>query len=83
MNSLIKLSTVWNELSDKFKYCLDEFSNLIALSTVLNDFSDNIKWDKVFKNGPSKICGRQPLKNFTLVHSWILCLKYCLEWILW
>ena len=20
-------------------------------------------WDKVFKNGPSKICGRQPLKN--------------------
>ena len=23
------------------------------------------KWDKVFKNGASKICGRQPLKNFT------------------
>ena len=23
-------------------------------------------WGKVFKNGPSKICGRQPLKNFTL-----------------
>ena len=22
-------------------------------------------WDKVFKNGRSKICGRQPLKNFT------------------
>ena len=21
------------------------------------------KWEKVFKNGPSKICGRQPLKN--------------------
>ena len=21
-------------------------------------------WDKVFKNGPSKICGRQPLKNW-------------------
>ena len=20
-------------------------------------------WSKVFKNGPSKICGRQPLKN--------------------
>ena len=20
-------------------------------------------WDKVFKNGPSKICGRQPLNN--------------------
>ena len=24
-----------------------------------------IIWDKVFKNGPSKICGKQPLKNFT------------------
>ena len=23
----------------------------------------HIKWDKVFKNGPSKICGRQPLKS--------------------
>ena len=21
------------------------------------------KWDKVFKNGPSEICGRQPLEN--------------------
>ena len=21
-------------------------------------------WVKLFKNGPSKICGRQPLKNF-------------------
>ena len=21
------------------------------------------KWDKLFKNGPSKICGRQPLKS--------------------
>ena len=23
----------------------------------------NIIWGKVFKNGPSKICGRQPFKN--------------------
>ena len=22
-----------------------------------------MKWDKVFKNGTSKICGRKPLKN--------------------
>ena len=22
-------------------------------------------WDKVFKNGPSEIRGKQPLKNFT------------------
>ena len=24
-----------------------------------------LTWDKVFKNGPSKICERQPLKSFT------------------
>ena len=24
-----------------------------------------LTWDKVLKNGPSKICGRQPLKNLT------------------
>ena len=34
--------------------------------------SRRIIWDKVFKNGPSKICGKQPLKKFYLVHSWIL-----------
>ena len=22
-----------------------------------------IRWDKLFKNGPNKICGRQPLKD--------------------
>ena len=25
-------------------------------------------WDKVFKNGPSKVCGRQPLKNLKKYH---------------
>ena len=29
----------------------------------------NIKWDKVFKNGPSKICGRQPLKGCGLLKA--------------
>ena len=29
------------------------------------DTSENNIWDKVFKKGPSKNCGRQPLKNFT------------------
>ena len=24
----------------------------------------SLKWDRVFKNRPSKICGRQPSKNF-------------------
>ena len=26
-------------------------------------FSDFLKWDKLFKNGPSKICGRRFTKN--------------------
>ena len=30
-------------------------------------------WDKVFKNGPSKIHGRQPLKN---LKEYGLCLIY-------
>ena len=29
------------------------------------------KWDKVFKNGPNKICGRQPLK----IRRNIVCLN--------
>ena len=49
-------------------------------------FSMQIIWDKVFKNRPSEILGRQPLKKFDkkyhlktvfrkfhLVYSWILC----------
>ena len=26
-------------------------------------------WDKVFKNGPSKLCGRQPLKKIEVIWS--------------
>ena len=43
------------------------------------NFGSEIKWDKAFKNGPSKVCGRQshiPLNfvdavfhKFFLVHS--------------
>ena len=49
-------------------------------------------WGKVFKNGPRKICRRQPLKNlkgpnilkgvfhfFYLVHSWMLCPIYIVQ----
>ena len=31
-----------------------------------------MKWNEIFKNGPSKICGRQPLKNFEVMWSVIL-----------
>ena len=33
-----------------------------TLKLILNN-SSSIIWDKVSKDGPSKICGRQPLKN--------------------
>ena len=33
-------------------------------------------WDKVFKNGPSKICGRQPLNTFT----WSILLVSIVPW---
>ena len=38
---------------------VDIFQNTSFFITI---FSEHI-WDKVFENGPSKICGRQPLKN--------------------
>ena len=32
------------------------------------------KWDKSFKNGPSKICGKKYLKNFTWsILEYFLC----------
>ena len=29
-------------------------------------FPNSFRWDKIFKNGQSEICGRQPLKNLTI-----------------
>ena len=40
-------------------------------------------WNKVFKNGPSKICGKQPLKNlkgYGLL-SHIVCLSFKCWWL--
>ena len=43
-----------------------KISEIIA--TVIKQTSNlrdrlKVSWGKVFKNGPSEICGRQPLKN--------------------
>ena len=38
-------------------------SNTCHTSLSLVKFHASIMWDKVFKSGPSKICGRQSLKN--------------------
>ena len=39
------------------------------LGNILNFPSLNVIWDKVFKNGTSKIFGRQPLKNLKVIWS--------------
>ena len=81
------VQTIYGKETSVYSICLG-----IYLSKPLkNSFLDHIR-DKVFKNWPSKICGRQPLKNlkgypfrffkgyvfhkFYLVHSWILGLMY-------
>ena len=34
------------------------------------------KWDKEFKNGPSKICGRQPLKIWKIWYEQTISLQF-------
>ena len=42
----------------------------IVLFDWLCDYANvTVIWDKVFKNGPRKICGIQPLKKFELIWS--------------
>ena len=60
----------WNErvnFSETLKRYIFEslFEILGLISWAINPLSLNKKWDNVFKNGPSKICRRQPLKKFT------------------
>ena len=38
---------------------------LDSVQNSLNNKRVIVDWDKVFKNGPSKTCGRELLKNFT------------------
>ena len=48
---------------------LSELIKTIGTKKHRNDsfiFTEKVNWDKVFKSGLSKICGRQPLKNFSL-----------------
>ena len=49
-------------LNTPLKFGPSFFSHHFAKPEKNEDFH-NI-WDKVFKNGPTKICGRQSLKNF-------------------
>ena len=64
--------------------------NKALLNSKLRHIYSRLHMGQSIQNGPSKICGRQPLKNlmgydllkavfhkFYLVHSWILCPIYC------
>ena len=37
--------------------------NILPVEFRLMNSEDIVIWDKIFKNGPSEICGRQPLEN--------------------
>ena len=87
----ILLSWLWCKsrtlkLANKFSCWMlvtDQNDIFLSCSEFLNT-CDHWKWIKVFKNGRSKICGKQPLKNlkvllhkFYLVHSQIPWPKWC------
>ena len=42
-----------------------DFEVEVLANLQVNIFQKHIIKDKVFKNGPGEICGRQPLKDFT------------------
>ena len=50
--------------------------------TNLKFFFRNI-WDKVFKNGPSEICGRQPLRNFVPLLKSFFQITILIEKMVW
>ena len=53
----------WNCPKQLFFWGGNIFSCFNSLNLFIKITRTIIKWDKVFKNGPSKICGRQRLKN--------------------
>ena len=72
----MKISVLFNMNSEKcvlyylaVNICAElflfEYAVLVALKHVILDRLNN-QWDKLFRNGPSKIGGREPLKFFKL-----------------
>ena len=45
-----------------FRTCKERKKTSLSLCLICLGKAVSI-WDQVFKNGPSKVCGRQPLKN--------------------
>ena len=52
------LSQSTNSVNNNFHWWHDT-----TITIQITNESMRVKWDKVFKNGSSKICERQPLKN--------------------
>ena len=51
---MVKLTqTICRQIADELFECL----------AICGIGTERVKWDKVFKNGPNKNSGRQPLKN--------------------
>ena len=72
---LKKLQTSTSSKNFKIFQLSQNFFNPMTYSTChIKDI-----WDKVFKNGPSKIFLSTVFYKFYLIHSWILCLIYCLS----
>ena len=62
----IFFQTINKDFNDSFSQYIalsTQYASLIHLTSVILYFAFDV-WDKVFKSGLSKFCGRQPLKNF-------------------
>ena len=67
VNPCIEMHILFNITVEKSIFTWSECSKTFLLAYIQVSLSSKYitgkKWDKVLKNGPSKICGRQPLKN--------------------
>ena len=54
--------TLFGVFNGDFEHIPHLFSS-VAIADLEQVNVSYIIWDKVFKNGPSKICGRKPFKN--------------------
>ena len=69
---IILVNTLFFNMGSKnIFYCFESKSRCNTPALFPNHFLVRYMWDKVFKSGPSKICGRQPLKNL----KWYSLLK--------
>ena len=54
---------VFSVINVVFLFFCVEFISVIWVFAMETCYQQSYIWDKVFKNGPSKICGRHPLKK--------------------